>query len=226
MDGPERNGGRSDWIRCGPLSRSRRASSTPAAESLREFLSASVQGAVNPRYPRESGKRAVKPPSLPRQPPRQVRSGGSTRCSGGADASTAPMEPDSPRTVRKSALHFAGRSAHQPSVRAVTSRNSTRCGMSSSERASSLVAVMCTRSVRSARCRCRCRLSDSLSRTTPASDRSGRPFAKCVVQSMTRTMRAAGPCSPHAHGNGPFRSGVPRGARGFPRAPPHEPNRT
>jgi len=88
----------------------------------------------------------------------------------------APMEPDSARTVRTSAVHFDGPAAQRPSARAATSRNSTRCGMSSSERASSLVAVTCTRFVRSAPMSMPS--SDSASRTTPASDRSGRPFAK------------------------------------------------
>ena len=47
---------------------------------------------------------------------------------------SAPMEPDSARTVRTSAVHFDGPAAHRPSARAATSRNSTRFGMSSTER--------------------------------------------------------------------------------------------
>ena len=34
------------------------------------------------------------------------------------------------------------------------------------------------------------------------------------------------PQDPRAHAKDPFRSGVPRGAPGFPKAPPHQPNRT
>lgn len=39
---------------------------------------------------------------------------------------TAPMDPDSARTVRTNAVHFDGPAAHRPSARAATSRNSTR----------------------------------------------------------------------------------------------------